>query len=121
MKQVPRKTLNLLSAGAAILTGVLAVYLKSILGLVRAKQTIVQLLSGQLVPLAFFPEVAQKIIVVLPFAGLAHVPLQIYLGKFDGRQMLLALAYQALWAGLLVYLGAIFWRDSARRMTIQGG
>lgn len=108
-------------AGINFITGVAAVHLKNIIGVVRAKQMIIQILSGQIVPLAFFPAIAQKIMMVLPFAGIAHVPLHIYLGRYDGRQMAYGLLYQVLWAVALGYIGYIFWRDSARRLTIQGG
>ena len=111
----------LIFSGINFLLGVAAVHLKSTIGLIRAKQFLIQFLSGLLLPLALFPEVAQKIVVVLPLAGIAHVPLQIYLGRFDGVQVGLALLYQVLWAGTLFYLGAVLWRDSTRRMTIQGG
>ncbi|MCZ6688593.1 MAG: ABC-2 family transporter protein, partial [Planctomycetota bacterium] len=88
----------LIFSGLNFLLGVAALHLKSIIGLIRAKQFLIQFLSGLLIPLALFPVFAQKIIVVLPMAGIAHVPLQIYLGRFDATQIALGLLYQVLWA-----------------------
>jgi ABC-type uncharacterized transport system permease subunit len=61
------------------------------------------------------------ILEILPFAGMAHYPLQIYIGRIRGEEILWALLVQALWGVALFYLGSRLWRDSTRRMTIQGG
>lgn len=111
----------LIFAGINFIVGVAAVRMKSIMGLIRAKQFLIQFLSGLLIPLPFFPETAARILEVLPFAGMAHYPLQIYLGRIRGPAILWALLVQALWGVALFYLGSLLWRDSTRRMTIQGG
>lgn len=111
----------LIFSGINFIVGVAAVHLKSIMGLIRAKQFIMQFMSGLLIPLPMFPDLAERILETLPFAGMAHYPLQIYLGKIHGAQVGWALTVQALWAVALFIIGSALWRDSTRRMTIQGG
>ncbi len=66
--------------------GTCAVPLKSILALIRAKFWLIELLSGLLVPMTFFPAPAQRVLAWLPFEYIAYAPLQIYLGKLNGRR-----------------------------------
>src|SRR5208283_2053367 len=54
-----------LMAAINFMIGTCAIPLKSILALIRAKYWLVELLSGLLVPVAFFPEKAQKLMAVL--------------------------------------------------------
>ncbi len=121
--------LFLLSLGASVvLTGALnfivgccAVRLKSILGLLRAKFYVQELLSGLLVPMTMFPPSLQTVMAYLPFEHIAYTPLRIYLGKLQGPAALQALGIQTLWAVALLALGSKFWHLMARKITIHGG
>jgi ABC-2 type transport system permease protein len=101
--------------------GTCAIPLKSILALIRAKYWLVELLSGLLVPVSFFPEKAQKVMAVLPFEHIAYTPLQIYLGKLDRAHALEALGTQWLWVVALLVLAHIWWNRASRKITIHGG
>jgi ABC-2 type transport system permease protein len=101
--------------------GTCAVPLKSILALIRAKQWLIELLSGLLIPMAFFPEKLQRVLAWLPFEHIAFTPLQIYLGKLDVPHALHALAIQWCWIGALLILAHVWWSRCLRTMTIQGG
>jgi len=74
----------LLMAAINFMIGTCAIPLKSILSLIRAKFWLVELLSGLLIPIAFFPRWAQIVFACLPFEHIASTPLQIYLGKLSG-------------------------------------
>jgi ABC-2 type transport system permease protein len=101
--------------------GTCAVPLKSILALIRAKQWLIELLSGLLIPMAFFPEKLQRVLAWLPFEHIAFTPLQIYLGKLDISHALRALAIQWCWIFALLILAHVWWSRCLRTMTIQGG
>lgn len=101
--------------------GTFAIRLKSILGLLRAKYFLLELFSGLLIPISFFPETFQKIFRVLPFQYISYVPVLIYLGKISGTAILKSLALQVFWIGVLLAVGAATWRWSSRKITIQGG
>jgi ABC-2 type transport system permease protein len=101
--------------------GTFAIRLKSILGLLRAKYFLLELFSGLLIPISFFPEIFQKIFSVLPFQYISYIPVLIYLGKISGVAILKSLALQVFWIGVLLAAGAAMWRWSSRKITIQGG
>jgi ABC-2 type transport system permease protein len=111
----------LLTAGMNFIVGCCAVRLKSILGLLRAKFYVQELLSGLLVPMTMFPPALQTVLAYLPFQHVAYTPLRIYLGKLEGASALEALGVQSLWAVALLILGARFWHLMARKITIHGG
>ena len=94
---------------------------KSILGLLRAKFFVQELLSGLLIPMTLFPAPAQKVLAFLPFEHIGYTPMLIYLGRLSYPQIALALAMQALWVALLAAFGAWFWDVMARKITIHGG
>jgi len=101
--------------------GTCAIPLKSILALIRAKYWLIEMLSGLLIPMAFFPGKVQKVLAWLPFEHIAYTPLQIYLGKLDRTQALHALAIQWLWVVALLILAQVWWDRSVRDITIHGG
>jgi ABC-2 type transport system permease protein len=101
--------------------GTCAIPLKSILALIRAKYWLIELLSGLLLPISFFPERAQRIMAWLPFEHIAYTPLQIYLGKLDRTAALRALATQSLWVVALLLLAHFWWERASRKITIHGG
>ena len=103
------------------LIGTCAIHLKSILALIRAKYWLIELLSGLLIPLTFFPEPLRRVLAWLPFQHIAFTPLEIYLGRDTLTQALVALATQWFWVVSLLWLGNVWWHRSARKVTIHGG
>ena len=111
----------LLTGALNFIVGTFAIRMKSILGLLRAKYFVFELLSGLLVPMTMFPETAQKVVAYLPFQHIAYTPLRLYLGKLNGIEIYEALAVQYLWVVLLALFGAWFWSVMVRKVTIHGG
>ncbi len=111
----------LLVAAINFAVGTFAIRLKSILGLLRAKYFLLELFSGLLIPISFFPEIFQKIFAVLPFQHISYTPVLIFLGKLNGVEIAQALALQVFWVAVLLALGDALWRWSSRKITIQGG
>ena len=110
-----------LMAALNFLIGTSAVRLKSILGLLRAKFFVLELLSGLLVPMTMFPPAVQTALSYLPFQHIAYTPLRIYLGKLSLAEVREALFVQLVWVGVLVILGGWFWKAMSRKITIHGG
>ncbi|HTW24813.1 MAG TPA: ABC-2 family transporter protein [Candidatus Baltobacteraceae bacterium] len=110
-----------LMAALGFLIGTCAIPLKSILALVRAKQWLIELLSGLLLPMSFFPESIRKVMAWLPFEHIAYTPLQIYLGNLDHSQALRALGVQWLWVVGLLAFAHLWWKRCLGSMTIHGG
>jgi len=101
--------------------GTCAIQLKSILALIRAKYWLIELLSGLLIPVAFFPATVRDVMAWLPFQHIASTPLQIYLGKLTPGEAALALVTQWAWVAALLFLADRWWRVSVKKITIHGG
>ncbi len=111
----------LLMGAINFMIGTCAIPLKSILALIRAKYWLIELLSGLLIPIRFFPEPLRVVSSWLPLEHIAYTPLQIYLGKLTAAQAARALLLQWLWVVALLGLGAWWWRRATRKITIHGG
>jgi len=79
------------------------------------------LLSGQIIPLLFFPGILQKIVLMLPFAAIYSTPLLIYIGRITPAQYEDALLAQVAWLVVFGVLSLIIWRAAQRRLVVQGG
>ena len=110
-----------LMAAINFMIGTCAIPLVSILALIRAKYWLIELLSGLLIPLAFFPGPVRAVLAWLPFEHIAYTPLQIYLGKLDFHHALLAVAIQWSWTVALMALAHFWWEHSVKKITIHGG
>lgn len=111
----------LLVSSMNFFVGTFAVKMKSILGLLRAKFYLMDLLSGLIVPMSLFPAPIREISAWLPFEHIVYTPLMIYLGKASGAAAWQALAISWAWVALCVLTGSLFWRAMSRQMTIHGG
>jgi ABC-2 type transport system permease protein len=78
---------------------------------------VMQFLSGFIVPITFFPKWLEALSRALPFAAMAQVPVEVFLG----RSGLAALAGQAAWALALLGLGRLVLARATRRVVVQGG
>lgn len=103
------------------LTGLCAVYTEKIQGFLWAKFMLLQFLSGLLLPLEFFPPAIRQVFEILPFKGMAHTPLSIYLGRVSGVELQGALLQQTLWTAALLLGCELLWARVRRRLSILGG
>ena len=110
-----------LVAGINFAVGTFAVRLKSILGLLRAKYFLLELFSGLLIPISFFPHIFQEVFAFLPFQYISYIPVLLYLGKISGMGILKSLGIQIFWVAALIAIGHLFWTWSSKKITIQGG
>ena len=101
--------------------GTCAIPLQSILALIRAKFWLIELLSGLLIPMSFFPQPIQRVLAWLPFEHIAYTPLQIYLGKLDHATALRMLGIQWFWVVGLLVLAHLWWGRASEKITIHGG
>ena len=78
-------------------------------------------LTGQLIPLSFFPEVIQRIFDFLPFSSMIYAPVMIYLGKYQGAELAWVLLRQGAWVLILYGIGTLIWRRVTKRLVVLGG
>jgi ABC-2 type transport system permease protein len=78
-------------------------------------------LSGLLMPLAFFPVNVQKLAYLTPFPQTLYAPIEIFLGLLSTEEIWGALGRQAIWAAGLIIAGQLVLRAGVRRLVVQGG
>jgi len=108
-------------ASLNFLVGLLAFYLKSIDGIMRAKYNLINLASGLILPFTFLPAWLKSSLEFLPFKSISYVPLNLYLGKVPRDQIAPLLMGQIYWLIFLAGLGYFMWSRAAAKLTLQGG
>lgn len=101
--------------------GMLAFVTTYIFGMTIIKNAALNLLTGRLIPISFFPAVVQEVFSFLPFTAMTYVPVMIWMGKYSGAEALYQLGKQALWVVLLYLLGSLLWKKIEKRIVILGG
>jgi len=79
------------------------------------------LLSGQIVPLVFFPSALSNVMLSLPFAAIYSTPLLIYVGTIEPSGYPRALGGQLAWLAVFALISFAVWRAAERRVVVQGG
>ena len=77
-------------------------------------------LTGRLAPLALLPVWAQIMAAVLPFRWMIAFPVEVLLGKLSPQEVLIGLAVQVMFIGLLVLLLRLIWHFGIRRYSAVG-
>lgn len=90
-------------------------------GMSQIMQAIIQLLSGTLIPIAFFPSWAQAIVKLFPFSSVIYTPTMIYLGKLSNTEIIVSLGIQVFWIFLLMIIAKSMWKSMIKNLTVVGG
>lgn len=101
--------------------GLLSFKLTNLWGLSQIMGAIIQLLSGALIPIVFFPEWAQGLFQFLPFSSMIYTPTMIYLGKLNASQTMSSLMIQVIWVLILAMMGKGLWKKMIKELVILGG
>ncbi len=80
-----------------------------------------QFLSGSFIPIFFFPDSLERLCRLLPFASMLQVPVEVWLGRHEGLDLVGVWAVQVVWAVLLVLAGRAVMARAVRRVVVQGG
>ncbi len=81
---------------------------------------ITDFLSGGIFPLDIFPEAFQKFLYLTPFPYLLFYPLQVYLGKISGLEIVRGLITSFVWIGILLITIKYFWVKGLKRYSAEG-
>ncbi len=81
----------------------------------------VEFLSGNLIPLPFFPEKFRFLVEFSPFAYMQNIPFRIYSGDLAGEEIYLRILGQILWLAALQAAGLLIWKLAEKRIVVQGG
>ncbi len=78
-------------------------------------------LSGQIIPLPFFPDQVRSIVELTPFAAMQSSPFLIYNGTYTTEKALLMIGLQIFWVFMLLFLGKLWLSRSLHKVIVQGG
>ncbi|WP_084473887.1 ABC transporter permease [Deinococcus pimensis] len=112
---------GLLSFAYRFLVNLAAFWSPDARGIGRFAFTIVGLLSGFLMPLAFLPGWLREAAGFTPFPHMVGTVVDVWLGKLQGAALARALCEQAAWTVALVLLGRWLLGRARRRLEIGGG
>ncbi|WP_226671549.1 ABC transporter permease [Metabacillus litoralis] len=104
-----------------LLTGMVTFFLFNNDGLMRAKRVIIDLFSGLLLPISFYPMWAQDVMAYFPFQAISYIPSMIFTEGIQGNEVLQAILLQGFWAVVLLIPVQVIWSLAKKRMIIQGG
>jgi ABC-2 type transport system permease protein len=104
-----------------LLTGITTFFLYNNAGLIRAKRVIIDLFSGLLLPISFFPGWVQSIMKFLPFQGISYVPSMIFTKGFSHQEAWAAIGQQFIWVVILILPIQLLWYIAKKQLIIQGG
>lgn len=101
--------------------GMIAFFTSYIFGLFMVKEALMSFLTGQLIPLSFFPAAIREVFNFLPFSSMIYTPVMVYLGKYSGDELLFVLFRQGVWVVLLYGFGSLIWQRVVKRLVVLGG
>jgi ABC-2 type transport system permease protein len=104
-----------------ILTGLSAFFLENNEGVLRLKRVSVDLMSGLIVPISFFPGWAQTVLGSLPFQAVTYLPSSVFTGRVTGSAVWEVFAVQVAWMLILTVPIVLMWRQARARLFVQGG
>lgn len=81
---------------------------------------LMQLFSGQFVPLTLMPPVIQDVARFLPFQLFIYFPIQLMLGRLTGPQIVEGFAVGLVWLGLSVLFFRRVWSSGVRQFSAVG-
>jgi ABC-2 type transport system permease protein len=104
-----------------LITGILTFFLLNNDGVMRAKRVLVDLFSGLILPISFYPGWARVILEYLPFQAISYLPSMIFTNAINGSHVGQALAIQAGWVLLLIIPIRLMWVRAKKTLVVQGG
>ncbi|OEH91406.1 ABC transporter permease [Bacillus solimangrovi] len=104
-----------------LFTGMLTFFFFNNDGLIRAKRVVIDLFSGLLLPISFYPLWAQDVMKFFPFQAISYIPSMIFTEGFTGSAVTEAIMFQMIWSIVLLLPIWFVWTLAKKRLVIQGG
>lgn len=117
------------------LIGLTSFWTTQIFGVSLLKSSLVNILAGLTVPLSFYPDILQKVLLNLPFQAMYYIPVSIYLdlpykssllqdfllrlGLYN--KTLNLIIEQSFWVAVFAAIAGLCWNIAKRKLVIQGG
>ncbi|MBW5470763.1 daunorubicin ABC transporter permease [Brevibacillus formosus] len=104
-----------------LVTGLLTFFLFRNDGMMRAKRVVVDLLSGLVLPISFFPGWAQTVMGYLPFQAVNYYPSLIFTGAITAERSWELIGFQVIWMFVILVPILVMWRLARNKLVVQGG
>jgi len=78
-------------------------------------------LTGNLIPLALYPDWMHRLLFIQPFAGVVDIPFRVYSGNLHGQMALAGIGLQIGWTLALIVGGKMWMERVMHRLEVQGG
>jgi ABC-2 type transport system permease protein len=111
----------ILSSILYVLIGYLAFLVIEIWPYKRLLDDTIRFLSGSIIPIAFFPDILKKIIMLFPFHFMYSFPIKILLENITPNEIITNLAKMILWICILLLFLWKIYKNSVRHCIVQGG
>jgi len=102
------------------IVGMAAFWIVHSRGLSRLKRILISFLSGNMVPLTFFPLAFQNVSYYLPFQYLTYVPINIFLGKYTLLEMIKLFSIELAWLSVFYIITILVYNRAIRRSSSVG-
>lgn len=103
------------------LFGLSVIWFRNSFFLDNINYVLVNIFSGAIVPIWFFPDVLKKFSIFLPFRYIVFEPIAILLNKKSVEEIISVLMIQLLWALILFFAVTYVWNRGRKKIMIQGG
>ncbi|MES1192214.1 MAG: hypothetical protein ABUS47_14180 [Steroidobacter sp.] len=105
-----------------MLTGLVAIKTEAVWGVRLAKEYIVSVFSGALIPLYLLPSSLSKVMLLLPFQGICHTPVTLLTSRsMSGMEMCRLLGMQLFWCVVLMLVVNRALKRLITKIEINGG
>ncbi|WP_028544600.1 ABC transporter permease [Paenibacillus taiwanensis] len=111
----------LINSQINIITGLSAFFIENNEGMMRMKRVVVDLFSGVIVPISFFPGWLKGLNEWLPFQAITYLPSSVFTGRVPNGDILGVMAVQVVWLVILTLPIIVLWRSARHRLFVQGG
>lgn len=98
----------------------LSFWIENTYGIRFTMRVIMEVAGGAIIPLSFFPQILQKLFLILPFQFLIYLPMRIYLGKIPIDQLLYEFLKEAAWIAGLAITNLVVWEKGVRQYVAMG-
>lgn len=112
---------SILITAIIVLIYVISFYMLDEGGIMGIFSSISDILSGQAIPLALFPNALKSIVSFLPFAYISDFAFQVFCKNITGLSIIKGLIVDILWIIIIIFLGIKLTDKILKRVVVQGG
>jgi ABC-2 type transport system permease protein len=101
--------------------GMVGFWLLDVSSLLYIIMTLNYFISGHMFPLDLLPSNVATVLKALPTQYLAYFPAAVFLGRYEGLELIWGLIIQSAWALALMLIARLLYRFGLRRYSAYGG